>query len=86
LDKASCIYEALVAHMAENWSCFPYWTGEYRHGTGWRLHVEQTDSLGQRIPAYSDEWTTDMRRQGIDVLKALKQKDEEALALLQELV
>ena len=41
---------------------------------------------GKPIPAYADEWTTDMRRQGIDVLKALKQKEEEALALLQELV
>ena len=41
---------------------------------------------GKPIPAYADEWTTDMRRQGIDLLKALKQKEEEALALLQELV
>jgi hypothetical protein len=48
--------------------------------------VERTDFLGQRIPAYADEWTTDMRRHGIDVLKALKEKEEEALALLQELV
>lgn len=48
--------------------------------------MERTDFLGQRIPAYADEWTTDMRRQGIDVLKAPKQKDEEALALLQKLL
>lgn len=44
--------------MTESWNCFPYWRGECRHGTGWRL----------------------------DVLKALKQKDEEALAVLQQLV
>ena len=86
LEKARHVYEELVASMAENWNSFPYWRGEYRHGTGWRLRVEQTDFLGQRIPAYADEWTTDMRRQGIDVLKVLKQKDEEALAVLQELV
>ena len=72
--------------MTDRWDRFPYWRGAYRHSTGWRLSVEQTDFLGRRIPAYAHEWTPDMRRQGIEVLRAVKHKDQQVLAALQELV
>ena len=86
LQKGSRICEQLVRYMTENWSCFPYWRGEYRHGTGWRLSVEQADFLGHRVPAYADEWTTDTRRKGLEVLKAIQAKDKEALGVLEEVL
>jgi hypothetical protein len=87
LQRASQVCQQLVAHMTENWACFPFCRDGYvEPDTGWWIRVEQEEFLGQQVPAYSREWTADMRRRGTEVLRAVRQKDEEVLALLERLL
>ena len=76
-----------MKHMSENWRCFPFCDREYVESqTGWWIiQAPQEELMGTRIPAHSAQWTGDARREGIEVLKAIKAKDEEALAVLEEL-
>jgi len=83
LEHASRAYDEMVRLLTEGWSCFPYWSEEYvEPGTGWRLRPNQEELLGRRVPARSSEWTSDMRREGIELLGAVKEKERHALSLL----
>jgi hypothetical protein len=85
LLEASGRYDDLVEYMTRNWGCFPFSRDGYLEpDTGWWIRVEYEEFLGTQIPSYAGEWTTDMRRRGADLLAALREKDEQALAPLRE--
>jgi hypothetical protein len=86
LVEASGRYDDLVEHMTRNWGCFPFSQGGYiEPDTGWWIRVEHEEFLGTQIPSYASEWTADMRRGGADLLAALREKDEQAVAPLREI-
>jgi len=86
LLEAADRYHDLVERMTGNWDCFPFSRDGYiEPDTGWWIRVEHEKFLGTQIPSYSGEWTADMRRGGADLLAALREKDEQALAPLREL-
>jgi len=83
LREVASMYDDFVSHMTMSWECFPFREGGYvEPETGWRLGVETEELLGRRVPAYAAEWTSDMRRAGCDILRALQEKEAEALAAL----
>ncbi len=87
LEEAAQTYDRLVQHITEGWDHFPFSEGGYvEPDTGWCIRVQQEEFLGRHIPSYSSEWTSDMRRDGIEVLRALRAMEEEALAALRELM
>ena len=86
LVEASGGYDSLVEHMTRDWSCFPYSQDGYiEPDTGWWIRVEHEEFLGTQIPSYAGEWTADMRAAGADLLAALREKDEQALAPLRDI-
>lgn len=83
LLEAAEVYDGFVRQMTASWDCFPFCERGYvEPETGWRLRPETEELLGRRIPAYAAGWTPDMRRAGCDLLAALRQREEEALAVL----
>lgn len=85
LGEAAQTYDRLVQHMTERWDCFPFSDDGYvEPETGWWIRVQQEGFLGRQIPSYSGGWTSDMRREGIEVIRGLRAIEEEALATLRE--